>query len=350
MSDKKLKFIEEHRPRNKKNLFAWAATTSALLIFTTGCVVSPDESPGETSESNTSNPAPSNEEENNEIEPIASTESSSTELGSDFQIDVYALERLQNNLLRLRLGVTNNSNENFRLFDGLSETGDERTASEITLLDTENQERYLSLDLSDGTCFCHPLDGNIEPGSSQTIWVAFPEPPDGLSSMTITTPLTPPLLDVPISESTESLENNGIQEPKILDITIISDNLEDQTGRTESGEEVSIILSSDVLFDTNSAEINDESQEIIEQVAAEINEATSEIVSIDGYADNTGEDSVNIPLSEERGEAIESALSELVTRSVDFQVEGHGSADPIADNSTEEGRKRNRRVTVTFDK
>lgn len=335
----------------RKNLLIFGATTSAFLLLLTGCVVSSDETPKEGAESDPSGPISSSEEEGEEeLDPIASTKTSSTELGHDFQIDVYALERLQNNILRLSLDVTNKSNENFRIFDGLSEPGDERTASEISLLDTENQERYLSLNLSDGTCFCHPLDGSVEPGSSQSIWVAFPEPPDGINSMTITTPLTPPLFDIPISNSTESLENDGIQEPEILDITIISDDIEDQTGRTESGEEVSIILSSDVLFDTNSAEINEDTQEILEQVADEVDEATGEVVNIDGYADNTGDESINLPLSEERGEAVKEAISKIVNRSVDFQVEGHGSAEPIADNSTEEGRERNRRVTVSFNK
>ncbi|AFR10579.1 ompA family protein [Nocardiopsis alba ATCC BAA-2165] len=170
--------------------------------------------------------------------------------------------------------------------------------------------------------------------------------------MTILTPLTPPLINIPISRSSESLENNNLEDPEILDLTMISDSLEgDQTGRTESGDEVSIILSSDVLFDTNSAELTEESEEILKQVAQEIDDSNSTTVSIDGHADNTGSDSVNIPLSKERAESVESSLSELITREgVAFEIEGHGSADPIADNDTNEGRERNRRVSVTFEK
>lgn len=132
---------------------------------------------------------------------------------------------------------------------------------------------------------------------------------------------------------------------------MISDDTDDNTGRTESEDEVSIILSSDVLFETNSAELNSNAHEILEQVAREINDARSPVVNIDGYADNTGSDSVNIPLSQDRAESVKSVLSELVTREgVSFEDEGHGSADPIGDNETEEGRERNRRVSVTFEK
>lgn len=83
----------------------------------------------------------------------------------------------------------------------------------------------------------------------------------------------------------------------------------------------------------------------------EIDDASSSTVSIDGYADNTGNESINMPLSQERADSVESTLSDLITRSgIEFDTQGHGSSDPIAANDTEEGRERNRRVTVTFEK
>ncbi|GAB2490118.1 hypothetical protein GCM10026982_12990 [Nocardiopsis aegyptia] len=183
------------------------------------------------------------------------------------------------------------------------------------------------------------------------MWVAFPPPDAPVDSMTVTTPMTPPILDIPISESTEPAESPDLSEPQIIPLTMISDDIEDQTGRTESNEEVSIILSSDVLFQTNSSELSGDAEEILEQVAREIDDASSSTVSIDGYADNTGNESINMPLSQERADSVESTLSDLITRSgIEFDTQGHGSSDPIAANDTEEGRERNRRVTVTFEK
>jgi outer membrane protein OmpA-like peptidoglycan-associated protein len=249
------------------------------------------------------------------------------------------------------MGITNNSTSAFDLGHGLGRTNSPLSASEVSLLDGVKQQRYLSYNLSDGTCFCSTLDGAIASGSSETLWVIYPAPPVEITAMTVITPLTPPMMDIPISDSSESIESASISDPEIIDLINISDDTETQTGRTEEGEEISIILSSDVLFDTNSSELSSEAQEILEQVAQEIDDANASTISIDGYADNTGNDSINIPLSKERADSVESALGDLITRAgVSFDAEGHGSADPIASNDTEEGRERNRRVTVTFEK
>lgn len=334
---------------------AWTPIPIAILLFlTSGCVVEPEippENEGDvTQEGSPEVPGVDTESPGNNI--LASSTTTSTSIGAKLQLDVYALERLDSSLLRLRMGVTNKSAENFDLGFGLSDTANHRSANSISLIDTFNQKRYLSYDQSSGKCFCNQLEGSIESDQTENLWVIFPEPPGDVSKMTIVTPIAPPMLDIPISESSESVHHTNLEEPQILDLTLISDSLdEDQTGRSESSDEVSIILSSDVLFETNSANLSDEAQGILEQVAQEINDASSSAVSIDGHADGTGDDSVNIPLSEERAESVESALSELVKREgVSFEVEGHGSADPIADNETEEGRQRNRRVSVTFEK
>lgn len=332
----------------------WAgAATAFLLFFATGCVVSSDDPPQEPNQETEGSPDPDHSgPDNQDDEVVASSTTTATDLGGDLQLDIYALERVGDDLLRLRFDVTNNSSENFILGYILSGEMDEDSGADISLIDNVNQQRYFSYRQSDDRCFCNSLDGNLESGSTEQLWVIFPEPPDNLESMTVVTPATPPISDVPITESSDNIQNNNLTDRQVLDLTLISDSLEDDgTGRTESSEEVSILLSSDVLFDTNSAELNDEALEILEQVAQEIDDASSSTISIDGHADNSGDDSINVPLSKDRAESVESSLSDLVTRNgVSFEVEGHGSADPIADNETDEGRERNRRVSVTFEK
>ncbi|WP_083922153.1 OmpA family protein [Nocardiopsis halotolerans] len=336
----------------KSTITSGAALTSLAVLLTSGCVVNSNtpSTPGEEGQSlsTPSTPPSENPEQPNAI---ASSVTTSTNLGSKLQIDIYALERLENDLLRLRLGITNSSSDSYRLYRGLGQEGDKYTASAVSLIDSENQQRYLSFNLSNGKCFCLSLGGALGSGETGEIWVMYPAPPEQVTSMTIVTPLAPPMLDIPITDSPEEVDIPGLAEPEILDLTMISDGLEDNTGRTENNEEVSIILSSDVLFETNSADLSPEAQEILEQVATEIDSATSSVVNIDGHADNTGSDSINILLSQDRAEAVESALSELITRrDISFEVEGHGSRNPIANNETEEGRERNRRVSVTFEK
>ncbi|WP_239648054.1 OmpA family protein [Nocardiopsis ganjiahuensis] len=332
-----------------------AALISSLALTLSGCVVNPDGAPNrpnESSEEQGGGEAEQPDGEGKSTNVIASSTTTATDLGSDLQIDIYALERLENDLLRLRMGITNKSSESFILGYGLSGSKDEDSASEVSLIDSKSQKRYLSLKHADESCFCNALSEALAGGATEELWVVYPNPPADVQSMTVITPLAPPMLDVPISDSSESVETGNLAGDEILNLTLISDSLEgDQTGRTESGDEVSIILSSDILFDTNSSALSEEAQEILEQVAREIDDASSIVVSIDGHADNTGSDSVNLPLSKERADSVESTLSDLVTRQgISFESEGHGSADPIADNTTEEGRERNRRVSVTFEK
>ncbi|WP_231493839.1 OmpA family protein [Nocardiopsis sp. CNT312] len=326
----------------------------SITLITSGCVASPDDTnqtehpPGEETSPTDQHPTSSGSIQN---EPLARSHTSSTEIGDDLQINVISFERLKNEILRLRLDIKNSSSENFLLHDGLAENGEFYTSGGVTLIDTENQKRYLSYDESDGSCLCQPLESEISSGSTESIWVAFPAPPSDIEQMTVVTPLTPPMFDIPITDSSEELEHGELAEPVILDLTLISDDLEDNTGRTENEDEVSIILSSDVLFSTGSSELTPEAESILEQVAVEISDASSTLVNVDGYTDNTGSDSINGPLSLERAESVESTLSKLTTReNVSFDIEGHGAANPIGDNSTEEGRERNRRVTITFEK
>ena len=329
-----------------------AAILAVPLLLTTGCVVGSDGTTPNAGDLSTNPPGQTpSPEDTDERGAIASSITSATSIGQDFRVDVFALENVGEGRLRLRLGVTNTSGSDFLLYSGLGVPDEPQVASGITLLDADNNKRHLNYEQSNGSCFCSSTEANIGSGDTADMWIIYPAPPSEVDSMTLTTPLTPPIFDIPISESSETIENTGLSEPRIIDLVTITDDLGDQTGRTESGDEVSIILSSDVLFETNSANLSTEAEAILEQVATEIDDASSEDVRIDGYADNTGTDSVNLPLSQERAEAVEEILSDLITRSgVSFDVEGHGSSDPIASNDTEEGRERNRRVSVTFAK
>ncbi|WP_239643034.1 OmpA family protein [Nocardiopsis alkaliphila] len=328
------------------------ATLAALVLLTSGCVATTEPRPEE--DRNSSHP-PSGDigsSGGNKNEPLATSITTSTEIGSDLKIEIQSLENLESGILRLQIGVTNDSSEAFDLGFLMAQTNDPLSASNISLIDEANQKKYISYDQISGDCLCNNLEGDLPPGETSSLWIAYPGAPNNLEKMTVITPITPPFPNVPVSTSTESIDSTHLEDPEILDLTTISDSLEDdQTGRTESLDEVSIILSSDVLFETNSSTLSDEAQEILKQVAQEIDDASASVISIDGHADNTGNDSVNIPLSKERAETVESTLTNLVTRNgVIFEVEGHGSADPIADNQTEEGRERNRRVSVTFEK
>jgi len=70
-------------------------------------------------------------------------------------------------------------------------------------------------------------------------------------------------------------------------------------------------------------------------------------VQIAGFTDNTGDEAANMSLSRGRAESVMNALRENGAAAANLSAQGFGSQNPVATNATEEGRARNRRVTLT---
>ena len=78
---------------------------------------------------------------------------------------------------------------------------------------------------------------------------------------------------------------------------------------------------------------------------------TGLFIKVDGYTDNTGSDTVNVPLSQSRAESVRNFLQQNYPGTFPnkrFAVAGHGSQNPIASNATADGKAQNRRVTITL--
>jgi outer membrane protein OmpA-like peptidoglycan-associated protein len=105
-------------------------------------------------------------------------------------------------------------------------------------------------------------------------------------------------------------------------------------------------IPSDISFDSGRFNIKPNLQPVLDQFAQGLNGQPNTEVRIIGYTDNTGTDAVNNPLSINRAQ---SARDYLVAKGVDarrIMTEGHGSKQPLADNSTEAGRAKNRRIEI----
>ena len=99
-----------------------------------------------------------------------------------------------------------------------------------------------------------------------------------------------------------------------------------------------------ITFDTGKASIKPESMVEINRIAELMKKDTSLKFEVQGHCDATGSDAVNDPLSQQRAEAIVAALVEQGIAQARLTAVGKGSHSPIADNSTDEGRAKNRRV------
>jgi OmpA-OmpF porin, OOP family len=102
------------------------------------------------------------------------------------------------------------------------------------------------------------------------------------------------------------------------------------------------------LFEVDKADLKPEGKEQLnayrEKAKAELSSAQK--VKVVGYTDNTGTAEHNSKLSQQRAEVVRDYLVSIGVDSKKVEAVGAASANPIADNSTQEGRARNRRVEI----
>ncbi|WP_233254785.1 OmpA family protein [Limnohabitans sp. T6-5] len=110
--------------------------------------------------------------------------------------------------------------------------------------------------------------------------------------------------------------------------------------------QLKLSIPNDISFDTGRYDIKPNLRPILDQFAQGLSQQASMEVKIVGHTDNTGSDAINNPLSVNRAQ---SARDYLVARGVSnsrMAIDGRGSHEPIADNATEAGRARNRRIDI----
>lgn len=105
-------------------------------------------------------------------------------------------------------------------------------------------------------------------------------------------------------------------------------------------------IPNDVSFDTGSAAIRPAMRTVLDPFATELRDDRSSRISIVGHTDSTGSDVINNPLSVQRAESVRDYLVTRGVPAMNVQIAGRGDREPVADNATEEGRARNRRVEI----
>jgi outer membrane protein OmpA-like peptidoglycan-associated protein len=111
-----------------------------------------------------------------------------------------------------------------------------------------------------------------------------------------------------------------------------------------------VTLRSDLAFGFNSARLSSQAKSAIAHVAREVVKAgLSGKIYVDGYTDDLGSAAYGQVLSQQRADAVSAYLqSQLAGADVSIVSVGHGESNPVASNATAQGRKTNRRVTITL--
>jgi outer membrane protein OmpA-like peptidoglycan-associated protein len=137
---------------------------------------------------------------------------------------------------------------------------------------------------------------------------------------------------------------------KVLDIKSVVEDLGGEERREDTPQTVTLALQAEVLFPKNSSRLNPEAKSRIAAIAEEIAGQQATTVRVFGFTDDLGSYEHGEKLSKNRADQVQRELAAHLGPDVNYEVRGYSEDYPIADNSTEEGRRKNRRVEITFQK
>ncbi|SDE78641.1 Outer membrane protein OmpA [Mucilaginibacter pineti] len=117
---------------------------------------------------------------------------------------------------------------------------------------------------------------------------------------------------------------------------------------TREGEGILVKFDSGILFDTNKSDLKPAAQSNLQNLAASLQKNPETNILIVGHTDNTGSDAYNMDLSVRRAESVKSYIVAGNVAAARLQTQGKGESEPIADNTTVDGRSQNRRVEIVI--
>lgn len=118
-----------------------------------------------------------------------------------------------------------------------------------------------------------------------------------------------------------------------------------EVSRTQDNQ-LKVNIPNDISFDTGSATIKPQLRGVLDPFAASLQNDPNARLTIIGHTDSTGSDAVNNPLSVERAQSVRDYLAARGVSPTRVETAGRGEREPVADNSTEAGRAKNRRVEI----
>lgn len=114
------------------------------------------------------------------------------------------------------------------------------------------------------------------------------------------------------------------------------------------GEGIKITFDSGLLFAVNSFALSDNARTNVNELSGILTKYEDTNILIEGHTDNTGSEEYNKKLSVERAESVATQLKSNNVKSSRITAVGYGEAQPIGDNTSEQGRTDNRRVEVAI--
>ena len=118
-----------------------------------------------------------------------------------------------------------------------------------------------------------------------------------------------------------------------------------QVSRT-SDDQLKLNIPNDISFDTGSSAIRPQLRSVLDPFAASLRDDPNTRIEVIGHTDSTGSPAINNPLSIDRAQSVRDYLASRGVSPARIGTAGRGEREPVADNSTDAGRARNRRVEI----
>lgn len=152
---------------------------------------------------------------------------------------------------------------------------------------------------------------------------------------------SPPTTNAPAKPAVPAVVQNAAADAKAALLALVP-------GKYTAADLVNALNQMAIHFDTGAANISADSLDMLTAAAAAIKAAPAGTkVEIGGHTDNTGDPASNLQLSEARANAVRAKLIELGVAADSLTAKGYGDTKPVADNGTEEGKAKNRRMEFT---
>ncbi|MDE2620538.1 MAG: OmpA family protein [Sphingomonadales bacterium] len=114
----------------------------------------------------------------------------------------------------------------------------------------------------------------------------------------------------------------------------------------DNGQAILVNLPEGVTFDVGSYSLKPEFRATLDKVADSLKQYPNSLIDVYGHTDSTGSDAYNQTLSENRARTVANYLSMQGVSPARIRSQGYGETMPVADNATDEGRRKNRRVEI----
>ncbi len=115
---------------------------------------------------------------------------------------------------------------------------------------------------------------------------------------------------------------------------------------TQTSRGALLTISERLLFDFGKSTVKPEADEVLSKIADIVNTKTKKDISIEGHTDSIGSSETNKKLSIARAQTIKNILISKGVASSRIHIVGYGATRPKADNSSEDGRRLNRRTEI----